>query len=134
MKALILSGGKGTRLQPITYTYAKQLVPVANKPVLFYALETIIAAGIVDIGIIVGETGAEIQAAVKDGKAFGADVSITYIHQEEALGLAHAVKTAQPFLGEERFLMFLGDNFIEEDISQVVQGFAAPGCLSQAQV
>jgi glucose-1-phosphate thymidylyltransferase len=134
MKALILSGGKGTRLQPITYTYAKQLVPVANKPVLFYALETIIAAGIVDIGIIVGETGAEIQAAVKDGKAFGANVSITYIHQEQALGLAHAVKTAQAFLGDERFLMFLGDNFIEEDISQVVQGFAAPNNLSQAQI
>jgi glucose-1-phosphate thymidylyltransferase len=134
MKALILSGGKGTRLQPITYTYAKQLVPIANKPVLFYALETIIAAGIVDIGIIVGETGAEIQAAVRDGKTFGADVSITYIHQEEALGLAHAVKTAQTFLGDERFLMFLGDNFIEEDISQVVQDFAAPDCLSQAQI
>lgn len=134
MKALILSGGKGTRLQPITYTHAKQLVPIANKPVLFYVLETIVAAGIVDIGIIVGETGAEIQAAVKDGKEFGADVSITYIHQEQPLGLAHAVKMAQSFLQGQRFLMFLGDNFIEEDISPVVRSFADPSCLSHAQV
>lgn len=134
MKALILSGGKGTRLQPITHTYAKQLVPVANKPVLFYALETIIAAGIVDIGIIVGETGEEIRATVKDGKEFGEHVSITYIQQDQPLGLAHAVKTAQPFLQKERFLMFLGDNFIEEDITQVVQRFDAPDGSAQAQI
>ena len=134
MKALVLSGGKGTRLQPITHTYAKQLVPVANKPVLFYALETIIAAGIDDIGIVVGETGEEIRAAVKDGKAFGAHVSITYIQQDQPLGLAHAVKLAQPFLQKERFLMFLGDNFIEEDINPIVQRFGAPGCSAQAQI
>lgn len=134
MKALILSGGKGTRLQPITHTYAKQLVPVANKPVLFYALETIVAAGIVDIGIVIGETGEEIRDAVKDGKAFGANVSITYIQQDQPLGLAHAVKTAQPFLQKDRFLMFLGDNFIEEDISAVIQRFGAPDCPDHARI
>jgi glucose-1-phosphate thymidylyltransferase len=134
MKALILSGGKGTRLQPITHTYAKQLVPVANKPVLFYALETVVAAGIADIGIVIGETGEEIRAEVKDGKAFGANVSITYIQQDQPLGLAHAVKIAQPFLQKERFLMFLGDNFIEEDISAVVQRFGAPEYPAHAQI
>ena len=120
MKALILSGGKGTRLQPITSTQAKQLVPIANKPVLFYVLETIVAAGITDIGIVVGETHEAIRAAVKDGKDFGPEVSITYIQQDQPLGLAHAVKIAQPFLQNERFLMFLGDNFIEESINELV--------------
>lgn len=134
MKALILSGGKGTRLQPITHTSAKQLVPVANKPVLFYALEAIVAAGIHDIGIIVGDTHAEIQAAVKDGKEFGPGVSITYIRQEQPLGLAHAVKVAHPFLQDERFLMFLGDNFIEGDLKALVQQFFAPGCPIHARV
>src|SRR5947209_827211 len=134
MKALILSGGKGTRLQPITSTQAKQLVPIANKPVLFYVLETIVASGITDIGIVVGETHEAIRAAVKDGKDLGEDVSITYIQQEQPLGLAHAVKIAQPFLQNERFLMFLGDNFIEESINELVEQFAAPGCPFQAQV
>ena len=134
MKALILSGGKGTRLQPITNTMAKQLVPVANKPVLFYALETVVAAGIFDIGIIVGDAHEEIKAVVKDGKEFGPDVSITYIHQDQPLGLAHAVKIAQPFLQRDRFLMFLGDNFIEESIDELVHQFFAPGCPFQAQV
>src|SRR5690348_4748367 len=134
MKALILSGGKGTRLQPITNTYAKQLVPVANKPVLFYVIEVIVAAGISDIGIIVGDTHEEIRAAVKDGKQFGHNVSITYIHQQQPLGLAHAVKIAQPFLGEERFLMVLGDNFIEESINEKVHQFVASDCPYQAQI
>lgn len=134
MKALILCGGKGTRLQPITNTHAKQLVPVANKPVLYYALETIIAANITDIGIIIGNTGKEIQSALKDGKAFGPDVHITYIHQEQPLGLAHAVKTAQSFLGNERFLMFLGDNFLEEAIGPVVQRFEVANGAVQAQI
>lgn len=134
MKALILSGGKGTRLQPITNTSPKQLVPVANKPVLFYVIEMIVAAGISDIGIIVGDTCEEIKLAVKDGKQFGSDVSITYIHQKYPLGLAHAVKIARPFLGEERFLMMLGDNFIEENISQQVQRFFQSACPYHAQV
>jgi len=134
VKALILSGGKGTRLQPITHTSAKQLVPVANKPVLFYALEAIVAAGITDIGIVVGDTHEEIQAAVKDGKDFGPEVSITYIHQEQPLGLAHAVKVAQPFLQDDRFLMFLGDNFIEEGLGELVQHFFSSTSPIHAQV
>ena len=134
MKALILSGGKGTRLLPITSTHAKQLVPIANKPVLFYVLETIIAAGITDIGIIVGETHEAIRATIKDGKDFGPTVSITYIQQDQPLGLAHAVKIAQPFLQNDRFLMFLGDNFIQESIGKLVERFSAPNCSFQAQV
>lgn len=134
MKALILSGGKGTRLQPLTYTHAKQLVPVANKPVLFYALEAIVDAGIFDIGIVVGDTHAEIAAAVQDGREFGSKVSITYIHQEQPLGLAHAVKVAQPFLQDDRFLMFLGDNFIGESLKTAVQQFSNPSCSIQAQI
>ena len=134
MKALILSGGKGTRLQPLTSTHAKQLVPIANKPVLFYVLETIVESGITDIGIIVGETHESIRAAVKDGKRFGPDVSITYIYQEQPLGLAHAVKIAQPFLQNDRFLMFLGDNFIQESIKDLVHQFSSPACSFQARV
>lgn len=134
MKALILSGGKGTRLQPLTSTHAKQLVPIANKPVLFYVLETIVESGITDIGIIVGETHESIRAAVKDGKRFGPDVTITYIYQEQPLGLAHAVKIAQPFLQNDRFLMFLGDNFIQESIKDLVHQFSSPACSFQAQV
>lgn len=134
MKALILSGGKGTRLQPLTYTRAKQLVPVANKPVLFYALEAIVDAGIYDIGIVVGDTYAEIEAAVRDGKEFGSKVSITYIRQEQPLGLAHAVKVAQPFLQDDRFLMFLGDNFIGERLKTAVQQFNDPANSLQAQI
>jgi glucose-1-phosphate thymidylyltransferase len=134
MKALILSGGKGTRLQPLTHTHAKQLVPVANKPVLFYALEAIVSAGIFDIGIVVGDTHAEIEAAVGDGRAFGSQVSVTYIHQEQPLGLAHAVKIAHPFLQNDRFLMFLGDNFIGESLHSAVRAFSNPASRVQAQV
>jgi glucose-1-phosphate thymidylyltransferase len=121
MKGLILSGGKGTRLRPITYTSAKQLVPVANKPVLFRVIEAIHEAGITDIGIVVGDTAAEIKAAVDSGSRWG--VRITYIHQEAPLGLAHAVKISQDFLTNDRFVMFLGDNVIEGGISPLIRQF-----------
>jgi glucose-1-phosphate thymidylyltransferase len=121
MKGLILSGGKGTRLRPITYTSAKQLVPVANKPVLFRVIEAIKEAGITDIGIVVGDTAPEIKAAVGDGARWG--VHITYIHQTEPLGLAHAVKISQDFLTNDRFVMFLGDNVIEGGISPLIRQF-----------
>ncbi|WP_326662295.1 glucose-1-phosphate thymidylyltransferase [Streptomyces sp. NBC_00385] len=123
MKALVLSGGAGTRLRPITHTSAKQLVPVANKPVLFYGLEAIAEAGITEVGIIVGETEEEIRAAVGDGSRFGIDV--TYIPQSEPLGLAHAVLIAQRFLGDDDFVMYLGDNFIVGGIAGLVEGFCA---------
>ncbi|WP_214103441.1 glucose-1-phosphate thymidylyltransferase [Acrocarpospora catenulata] len=121
MKALVLAGGSGTRLRPITHTSAKQLVPVANKPVLFYGLEAIAAAGITEIGIVVGSTHAEIEAAVGDGSRFGAQV--TYLRQEAPLGLAHAVLIARDFLGEDDFVMYLGDNFIVGGINGLVERF-----------
>ncbi|MBN1295361.1 glucose-1-phosphate thymidylyltransferase [bacterium] len=121
MKGLILSGGTGTRLRPLTYTRAKQLVPVANKPVLFYGLEAIIAAGITDLGIIVGDTHREIKEAVGDGSRWNARV--TYIHQEAPLGLAHAVLTAEEFIGDEPFVMYLGDNLIIDGITSLVEEF-----------
>ena len=122
MKGLILSGGKGTRLYPITYTSAKQLVPVANKPVLFRVIEAIRDAGISEIGIVVGDTAEEIKRSVGAGDRWG--VEITYIRQDAPLGLAHAVKISQPFLGDDRFVMFLGDNVIQGGISGLIRQFA----------
>ncbi|MET7294203.1 glucose-1-phosphate thymidylyltransferase [Streptomyces griseoloalbus] len=121
MKALVLSGGAGTRLRPITHTSAKQLVPVANKPVLFYGLEAIADAGISEVGIIVGDTADEIREAVGDGSRFG--IEVTYIPQEAPLGLAHAVLIAQDFLGDDDFVMYLGDNFIVGGITGLVEEF-----------
>ena len=121
MKGLVLSGGKGTRLRPITHTNAKQLIPVANKPILFYGLEAIRDAGITDIGIIVGDTEEEIRGEVGDGSRFG--VKITYIPQEAPLGLAHAVMTAEEFLAGESFVMYLGDNLIKDGITDLVDEF-----------
>jgi glucose-1-phosphate thymidylyltransferase len=121
VKGLILSGGAGTRLRPITHTSAKQLVPVANKPILFYGIEDMAAAGIKEIGIVIGDTGAEIRAAVGDGSRFG--VQVTYLPQEAPLGLAHAVLIAREFLGDDDFVMYLGDNMIQQGLADFVDRF-----------
>ncbi|MDX6738510.1 glucose-1-phosphate thymidylyltransferase [Actinocorallia sp. A-T 12471] len=129
LKALVLAGGAGSRLRPITHTSAKQLVPVANKPVLFYGLEAIAASGIREVGIVVGDTAAEIQAAVGDGSGFGLDV--TYLRQDAPRGLAHAVKIARDYLGDADFVMYLGDNFIVGGIDPIVRRFRAQSPAAQ---
>jgi glucose-1-phosphate thymidylyltransferase len=123
MKGLVLSGGAGTRLRPITHTSAKQLVPVANKPILFYGIEDMAAAGITEIGIITGETGAEVREAVGDGSKFG--VQVTYIPQDEPLGLAHCVLIAKDFLGDDDFVMYLGDNMLQQGLVDFIGRFEA---------
>jgi glucose-1-phosphate thymidylyltransferase len=121
VKALILAGGAGTRLRPITHTRAKQLVPVANKPILFYGLEAIADAGIKDVGIVVGDTADEVQAAVGDGSSWG--LTVTYIPQAAPLGLAHAVLIAKDFLGADDFVMYLGDNLLKQSLKDFVERF-----------
>jgi glucose-1-phosphate thymidylyltransferase len=130
MKGLILSGGAGTRLRPITHTSAKQLVPVANKPILFYGIEDMVAAGIREIGIIVGDTADEIVAAVGDGSRWG--VAVTYIRQEEPLGLAHCVLIARDFLGDDDFVMYLGDNMLQQGLKEFVDSFEAERATAPA--
>jgi len=128
LKGLVLSGGKGSRLRPFTFTNAKQLVPIANKPVIFYTLE-LVEAGITDIGIVVGDTGEQVATAIGDGSQFGA--TTTFIRQDAPLGIAHAVATAREFLGDSPFVLYLGDNFVMGGIESYVQKFSASGSSSQ---
>jgi glucose-1-phosphate thymidylyltransferase len=121
MKGLVLSGGKGTRLRPITFTSAKQLLPIANKPVLFYCLEQLAEAGVADVGIVVGDTREEIRQAVGDGSRFG--VRATYIEQDIPGGLAHAVMVSEPFLSDSPFIMILGDNLLRDGVASIVEEF-----------
>jgi glucose-1-phosphate thymidylyltransferase len=123
VKALILAGGAGTRLRPITHTRAKQLVPVANKPILFYGLEAIADAGIKEVGIVVGDTAEEVRAAVGDGSSWG--LTVTYLPQDAPLGLAHAVLIAREFLGDDDFVMYLGDNMLKQSLKDFVDRFEA---------
>jgi glucose-1-phosphate thymidylyltransferase len=122
MKGLILSGGFGTRLRPLTYTGAKQLIPVANKPIIYYGIESLVAAGIKELGIVVGNTAEEVKEAVGDGTRW--NISVQYIHQEAPLGLAHAIKVSQGFLGNDSFVMYLGDNLLREGVDDFVRNFS----------
>ncbi len=131
MKGLILSGGAGTRLRPITHTSAKQLVPVANKPILFYGIEDMAEAGISEIGIIIGETGDEIRQAVGDGSRWG--VNVTYIPQDAPLGLAHCVAIARDFLADDDFVMYLGDNLLRQGVKEFADAFEADRATSSAE-
>lgn len=121
MKGLILSGGFGTRLRPLTYTGAKQLIPVANKPIIFYGIEALVKSGIKNLGIVVGNTAEEVKNAVGDGSRW--DISIQYIYQEAPLGLAHAIKVSKDFLGNDSFVMYLGDNLLREGVEDFVKNF-----------
>ncbi|MGC9156079.1 MAG: glucose-1-phosphate thymidylyltransferase [Ferrimicrobium sp.] len=132
MKALILAGGSGTRLRPLTHTASKQLVPIANKPILFYGLEAIAECGITDVGIVVGHTASEVKAAVGDGSAFG--LKATYLPQDAPRGLAHAVLIAKDFLGDEDFVMYLGDNFLVGGITDIVHGFTLRDVATAARI
>src|SRR5260370_8747010 len=137
MKGLLLWGGAGTRLRPITHTSAKQLVPVANKPILFYGIEDMAEAGIREIGIIVGDTRDEIIAAVGDGSRWG--VQVTYLPQEAPLGLAHCVLISREFLADDDFVMYLGDNLLQQGLTEFVERFEAaraeaPGDEPAAQI
>src|SRR3954454_10257848 len=132
MKGLILSGGAGTRLRPITHTSAKQLVPVANKPILFYGIEDMVEAGIKEIGIIVGDTADEIMAAVEDGSRWGAD--ITYIPQDAPLGLAHCVLIARDFLDNDDFVVYLGDNMLQQRLEGLIATFEAERAAAPDQL
>jgi glucose-1-phosphate thymidylyltransferase len=129
MKGLVLSGGKGTRLRPITFTSAKQLLPIANKPVLFFCLEQLAEAGVTDVGIVVGETAAEIRQAVGDGRAFG--IRATYIPQDVPGGLAHAVLVSEGFLKDDPFIMVLGDNLLRDGVASIVREYRETPCNCQ---
>jgi len=132
LKGLILSGGSGTRLRPITYTGAKQLVPIANKPILFYGIESMVDAGITDIGIVIGLTGHEVRKAVGDGSKFGA--RITYIEQTDPLGLAHCVSISRSFLADDDFVMYLGDNMLQQSIHEFHEMFGYLGDKPSASI
>jgi glucose-1-phosphate thymidylyltransferase len=125
MKGLILAGGFGTRLRPLTYTGAKQLIPVANKPIIFYGIEALVKAGVKEIGIVVGETAPEVMRVVGNGDRFGAQIE--YIPQEAPLGLAHAIKISKNFLGNEPFIMYLGDNLLKEGLADLIKKFQTLG-------
>ncbi len=121
MKGLILSGGFGRRLRPLTYSGAKQLLPVANEPIIFYGINALVSAGIKELGIVVGDTAKEVRQIVGTGDRWG--INIVYIQQEAPLGLAHAIKISKSFIENEPFVMYLGDNILKEGIDDFVKQF-----------